>query len=157
MDWFLPADGPTEDLAGELDALPSVRLVGAEPGTIHGHWAGTPFSIIRYRYRLQQEMVDGLPLADLRTVTDMKLLAALNRGTRRDLIDLAACLEHGADLMELLQHATADIPGLVTESLLRALCYYEDAERDPDPEGLAPDGWRQAKRRLATAIKACLT
>lgn len=156
MDWFLPTHAAADQLPATLADLPEVQLVRAEPGTIHGDWAGTPFSIISYRYRLAYETIDGLPLADIRTSASMKLLAALNRGARRDLIDIAECLEHGADLMQLLEQAVADIPGLTIESLLRALSYYEDAEKDPDPEGLGANGWSQAKQRLAVAIRSCL-
>jgi hypothetical protein len=153
MDWFIPAHRDLGDLAEELARLPHLTLTTTEPGTLHGTWDDVPFSIIRYRYPLRAESFGGLPLADLRTIAGMKLLAALNRGARRDLIDLATCLDHGADLATMISQATADIPGLAAESLLRSLAYHDDAEREPDPDGLAPDGWTRAQATLAGAIR----
>lgn len=157
MNWFLSAQSDINAVADTLASRSDVTLTVAEPGTIHGHWAGVLFSVIRYRYPLINEVIEGYRFANLRTTTTMKLLAALNRGTKRDLIDLAARLERDSNLSAMLQQACEDIPGLTTESLLRALAYHDDAEIDPDPEGLSPDGWPRAKTTLIHAIRAVIT
>lgn len=152
MDWFLPAQGDGLAVA-EAMARIGVEVDQAEPGTVVGRWLGVPFSLIRYRYRLERDPAAPVPMVDLRTAMGMKLLAVVNRGTRRDLIDVAACLEHGMDLPTLLSWAETDVPGLTVGTLLRCLVYHDEAAAEPDPEGLEADGWVRAATRLRVAVR----
>jgi len=54
----------------------------------------------------------------------MKLLAIINRGYKRDFIDVAAMLRHGLSLVQVIGWATADISGLTVESLQRSLAWH---------------------------------
>jgi hypothetical protein len=152
MDWFLPPGADGLELAAEL-ARHGVQVDQAESGTVLGRWLGVPFSLIRYRYRLEREASAPVPMVDLRTALGMKLLAVVNRGTRRDLIDVAVCLEQGTGLGTMLDWAVTDVPGLTVPTLLRCLAYHDEAAHEPDPEGLAADGWRQASARLLAAVR----
>jgi len=86
----------------------------------------------------------------------MKCLALVNRGYKRDFLDIIAILRGGTALADILTWATTDIPGLTRESILRALAWRGDADAQEDPAGLAPDSWPAAKRDLDVAIRAYL-
>jgi len=65
----------------------------------------------------------------------MKLSAIVSRGSRRDFIDVACILENYADLPELLRLAPAKFPESpdFAVTALRALVYFDDAEKEDDP------------------------
>lgn len=91
-----------------------------------------------------------------RTAGVMKCLAVVNRGYKRDFLDLAEMLRHGTGLTEILAWATTDIPGLTRESVLRALAWRVDADAQEDPDGITPEVWTVAKRNLDLAIRGYL-
>jgi hypothetical protein len=78
----------------------------------------------------------------------MKLAAIARRGLRRDFWDLYAIAESG---LTLRGAAAAYVKKFGVEEVdlyhvLRALTYYEDAEKDPVyPGGLTPRRWERIK------------
>lgn len=119
-------------------------------GTLNGFLAGVRISFFALPYPLLMGTLelDGIQIADLLDLALMKLLAIGQRGTRRDFIDLYFICHQGFRLDDLLRR----IPKKYTElsypsyHLLRALVYFEDAERDEPPPMLVPFDWNQAKR-----------
>jgi hypothetical protein len=96
-------------------------------------------------------------IADVRDIALMKLAAILNRGSRKDFVDLYSILRRGLGLQELFSWLPAKYgPGRVNEyQLLKSLCYFEDAEQEPLPRLLEPFDWRECKaffQREARAI-----
>jgi len=154
LDWFV--NGPFDHLrfAQELTHLPDSRVIHAEPGTIHAEVNDIAVSLIRYSY--VTGLIDhcaGTPVASLRTAAGMKLLAIVNRGYKRDFIDVAAILSHGTPLVRLIEWAMADIPGLTMESLLRSLAWRGDADVQPEPDGVTVADWRRVTQSLDAAIQ----
>lgn len=152
LDWFTPDGFDPQDVARRLAAI-GAEVTHAEPGTVHATLMGVPLSLIRWRYRFASETGMGVPVADQRTLHGMKALAAVNRGAKRDLIDLAEMLRTGTDLARLLEEAVQDVTGLTPDSILRALAYHADAERDPAPEGTDESDWEAAKELLLSEVR----
>ena len=65
----------------------------------------------------------------MRDIALMKLAALMNRGSRKDFIDLMA-RKYGAERTNLYQ-------------MLLSLTYFEDAEEEPMPRMLEPFDWVQ--------------
>jgi hypothetical protein len=103
----------------------------------------------------------GLEPVD-RTPWGMKLEAIAGRGSRKDFIDLFVLSRAGLTLEEVFQLFDRKYGTGRTERYhrLRALSYFDDAEREPMPEMLVPIEWaqvreffeREAARLLADGI-----
>lgn len=125
--------------------------------------AGVPVDIVRYPYAPLEAPTPGpesFPMASLRDLATMKLAAIARRGLRRDFWDLHAIAEAGLSLQET-SVAYIEKYGVSDADLyhvLRALTYFEDAEKDPVyPRGLTPAKWERIKTFfLAEAPKVLL-
>jgi hypothetical protein len=95
-------------------------------------------------------------------IAAMKLEAIAGRGSRKDFVDLFVLIRAGLTLEDVFQLFDRKYGTGRTERYhrLRALSYFEDAEREPMPEMLVPLEWsevrtffeREAKRLLAEGI-----
>ena len=79
----------------------------------------------------------------------MKLAAIIDRGTRKDLVDLYFILQK-VPLTVLFQVASVKYSQVTTfaVSATRALAYFEDAETLPMPRMLDRTSWSKMKRFL---------
>ncbi|MEO5728116.1 MAG: nucleotidyl transferase AbiEii/AbiGii toxin family protein, partial [Byssovorax sp.] len=112
--------------------------------------------IVRYPYAPLEAPTPGpeaFPMASLRDLATMKLAAISRRGLRRDFWDLHAIAEAGLSLRET-SVAYIEKYGVSHSDLyhvLRALTYFEDAEKDPVyPRGLTPAKWERIKTFFLT-------
>lgn len=79
----------------------------------------------------------------------MKVDAIAARGAQRDFIDLHALLGR-YDLPSLLEWFTTKYlqASFNRAHVLKALTYFDDAERDPQPDMLAPIRWDDVRGRF---------
>lgn len=159
LDWFTA--GPLPDplaLAGALQAAGlAVSQMSAARGTLHCAVNGVRASFLHYRYPLLGPLAPwperGCALASLEDLACMKLLALLQRGSRKDFIDVYALRDHVpavAALLELCQRKF----GLRDESrLLYALTYFDDAEHEAMPRMLRRADWQRVKKGLRQWVK----
>lgn len=137
-----------------LDGLRHVELAEA---TLYFELRGIKVSLIAYPYPLlfPSADLDGLPVADRRDLGCMKVDAIAARGARRDFIDLHALL-HGYDLPSLLEwFATKYAQASFNRAhVLKALTYFDDAGREPEPDMLAPIRWGDVRGRFLRDVPA---
>ena len=144
----------------DLDAVrDSIRRTFAEASTVAQTDAavqllcdGAPIDLVRYPYpplRSIERTSDGLAVASLLDLAAMKLGALSRRGLRRDFWDLAEIVRRGGVSLEEACQAYRDRYGVAEADLyhvLRALTWFEDAERDPVyPARLTEAAWREIK------------
>ena len=108
-------------------------------------------SLFHYPYVLLDEPLvghSGLPIASLRDIGCMKLVAIAQRGSRKDFIDLYYLAEAGFTVRGLLADLSRKMPGVRQNPvhILRSLAYFEDAEAEPDPVMLVPYAWTDVRR-----------
>ncbi len=113
---------------------------------------GTPIDLVRYPYPLLRPPSregSGIAVAGLLDLATMKLSAIARRGLRRDFWDLESIAVRGSVSLREASEAYLLRFGVAEADLyhvLRALTYFEDAERDPVfPEGLTPIAWEELK------------
>jgi len=106
-------------------------------------------SYFTYPYPLLEETLSlaKVRVASLLDIALMKLIAIGQRGTKRDFVDLYFICQSGWQLADLLQqipqkYRTVSYPSY---HLLRALAYFEDAERDVSPQMLVEWDWAAVK------------
>jgi hypothetical protein len=86
-------------------------------------------------------------IADVRDIALMKMAAVLNRGSRRDFVDLYCILRRELNLQDCLSLLPQKFgEGRINESqLLQSLTWFNDAEQEPLPRMLEPFDWEECK------------
>ncbi len=140
-----------EALVAELGRRGQVEIVERSDDTVHLRYDGINVSIF---------VLDNLvPFVEQRrlNVTGIlatKLHAILDRGTRRDFFDLYVTLQHhrlgiGECLAAMRRVYQADVKEPL---LLRALTYFDDAEREAMLPGEGPGDWAAVKDFLLNRV-----
>jgi hypothetical protein len=117
-----------------LQQIDSVEIKLETAGQLYASIQGVEASFIFQPHPLLFPTINvqGIRLAQATDIGLMKLAAVKDRGTRRDFVDLY-CLRHVAplsNLFQLLPQKYYDRPDFSVH-LAYALCYFEDAETDP--------------------------
>jgi hypothetical protein len=156
LDLFSPerdAVGPDERavLRNALED-PSLAITYDTDMTFVANWRGVGVSFFRLSlYPLVQPplLLDGIPTASLAEIGAMKLAAIIDRGTRKDLVDLYYILQR-VSLDDLFQVAAVKYARVRTFAIsaTSALAYFADAEALPMPQMLDRTPWTKMKRFL---------
>lgn len=127
---------------------------------------GTLIDLVAYPYPPLDEPTpgpEGFRVASLLDLAVMKLAAVARRGIRRDFWDLRVLVESGLSLAEIARAYRRRFR--VSEGdlypVLRALTYFEDAEKDSTlPAGMTLRSWQATKRffleRAADVVREML-
>lgn len=143
-----------EGACGNLERLP------AGGDFLYVRLFGVTTSFFRYPYRQLEEIEPtpwGFGLASDLDIAAMKIEAVAGRGSRKDFIDLRVLCGAGISLDLAFDAFERKYGTRRTDRYhrLRALAYFDDAEREPLPDLLVPFDWNEAKR-LFTAEAARL-
>ena len=76
----------------------------------------------------------------------------MNRGARKDFVDLARLLEEHS-LIEMIEWYRLKYPDANPALTLRSLSYFVDAETMPMPRMVIPFDWRSAKEKIRSAVR----
>lgn len=154
LDWFTaeriddPARLGRDIRASGIQIVP--QQVGR--GTLHAKVSGVRVSFLEYPYPLLQPAVAwedyGCLVASLDDLACMKLSALVQRGSKRDFIDLYALGREHKPLPELLELYRRKYAMEDTSNLLYALTYLDDADRERLPRMRWDVDWRTVKRTI---------
>jgi hypothetical protein len=166
FDFFQPNDFDAQELAlvlehafGDVERLPS----GAQ--TLYVRLFHVTTSLFRYPYPLLQPVTQtpwGFGLASDADIAAMKIEAIAGRGSRKDFVDLRVLCAAGLSLDAAFDLFDQKYGTGRTDRYhrLRALGYFEDAEREPMPDLLIAFDWDEAKEFFtaeATRLLASMT
>ena len=156
LDYFSPAsDGVGPEVRAELRqalADPTLSIVYDLEGTFSALWQGVGISFFRlhlYPLVRQPVLIEGVPVATVAEIGAMKLAAIIDRGTRKDLVDLY-CILRQVPIEDLFEVAAAKYSRVRTfaVSATRGLAYFDDAESQPMPVMIDRTPWEEMKRFL---------
>jgi hypothetical protein len=144
------------ELLDRLAASGQLELLERSDTTVHARWNGINVSVF---------VLDKLaPYTEERrlTVTGIlatKLHAVLDRGTRRDLFDLYVALNHQRLGIFAAIRALRDVYETDVDEglLLRAMTYFDDAEREAPLPGEGPSDWERLKTFFQQRVGSLLT
>ena len=143
-------------------AADRIEVIGRTEVTLRLRLDGLAVDVVQYPYPLLAPPSDGpadFPVAGLLDLAAMKLAAIARRGLRRDFWDLYAILQTGMTLRDAADAYLARF-GLAEPDLyhvMRALTYFDDAERDPVlPEGLTAAAWERFKEFFSAEAPSLL-
>lgn len=163
LDFFSDAEdavGPNQrsTLRSLLDDT-TLEIVYDKDSTFVANWHGVGISFFRLNsYPLTRPtfLVDKVRLASVEEIGAMKLAAIINRGTRKDMVDLYFVLQQ-VSLDALFQVAAVKYARVRSfpVSAVRALSYFDDAESVPMPQMLEKTSWSKMRKFLETkAVEA---
>lgn len=160
LDWFTEA--PIADplrLAQELrDQGIAFVTSRVERGTLHGSVSGVRVSLLEYRYPLLKRPLAwvemGCRIAAREDLACMKLAALVQRGAKKDFVDIYALGLEQLPLQKMLRlyqqkYALQDIA-----HVLYGLVYFQDADKERMPTLLWRAHWPAIKKTIQQWVSA---
>jgi predicted nucleotidyltransferase component of viral defense system len=101
---FFSAELHPETLANSLSARAQFETSSSTAGSLHGFINNVKISFLLYPYPLlfPTQTFMSVPLADIKDIALMKVVAIANRGTNKDFVDLYFICKTSISLEELL-------------------------------------------------------
>jgi len=130
----------------------------ATPGTLSFEVNGVPTSLMAFPYPTihSPEVAAGVAVASLEDIAAMKVEAISSRGARKDFVDLYFICKDGLTLAGAVaaferrfSRANPDVG-----HRLKALVYFDDAEREPDLVLLKDAPWSAVRRFFEDEVHA---
>lgn len=157
FDFFTPQHFNQEVLAATLSQCGQFKTTSINPDTLLGVFDETKFSIFRYQYPLLFPTNDcqGIQVADKRDIAAMKIAALMDRGTKKDFIDLYFLAKDGITLTDSLKLYDKKYGSLASNaySILKSFTYFVDAEESEMPVMILPVTWETVKDYFETETK----
>jgi len=138
---------------------PTLEITFDKDSTFVATWRGVGVSFFRlnlYPVVKPPLLLDGIPLARVEEIGAMKLAAIIDRGTRKDYVDLYFILQRVSldSLFRVAAKKYAKVRSFPV-SATRALSYFDDAESLPMPQMIDKTPWSKMRKFLeAKAIEA---
>ncbi len=151
-------DGPAnlDDMVGQLSRHGDVEIQERTRDTVHLLWNGIKVSVFVLEYLVPHVEARHL---DVTGVLATKLHAILDRGLRRDFFDLYVMLQQQRlGMASVLAAVRSVYQGAIDDGLLlRALTYFDDADRETRLPGEAPSDWGVVKDYFQVQVGSLLT
>jgi len=143
-------------LITSLEQVSRWTLVEEKDGTLHGRLGRVKVSFFWYPQPLVKPPTrrNGIPIASLEDIGLMKIGAVIGRGSRKDFFDLHEICRH-VPLAHLLQLGRRKFKNYNDFALqaLKALCYFEDAEKEPEVVAVKPIPWKDVRGFFARQVQ----
>jgi len=158
FDLFSPAEFDVFAIQNSLRNQGRFVIDYSDVNTLVGRFDGTKISLFRYAYPLLEETIDLLSVrvASLVDIGCMKIDAISSRGTKRDFVDLFFILKSlGFDLEALFGSFGRKYGpgGFNRHHVLKSLVYFDDANKEPEPEMLVDFSWDAAKNFFVESVR----
>ena len=153
------------DIFGKIAATPEeIHETCSEVGSfeisktsknINIYWVdGIKVDCVNYPYEWLEEcrVLDGVRLASISDIAAMKISAIINRGTKKDFIDLHFLLKEMSlnHILDLYDQKYTDGSRFIA---IKSLTYFEDAESDPMPYMFEDVIWEDVKKSIIAAVR----
>lgn len=157
FDFFTSQDFDGEILVQGLEQRGACENVRQRPKTLFLDFDAIQCSFIFYQYPLLDVPSPapwGFDLVTVREIGAMKIMAIGGRGRKRDFVDLYF-IARDLGIEKVWQDFTAKYAGTGYDSyhFLRALTFFNDAEKEDLPEMIAPVDWNSAKKFFESEVK----
>lgn len=134
FDFFTPSEFKSEGIVRRLNQVGKFILQeAAEKNTLLGLFNNVKFSLFLYRYPLifKPKKYLNILLADPRDIAAMKLAAVMDRGTKKDFVDLYFLNKKGVSIEQAFKYYDKKYKSLANNlySLIKSLSYFDDAEK----------------------------
>jgi hypothetical protein len=149
FDFFTSEELETSCIRKELKKIGTYETEFETPKTMVGVFNKVKFSYFYYPYNLIRKTTDflGINLASIEDIAVMKLVAITDRGTKKDFVDLYFLAKECFSLENMFEFYDEKYHLLSSNllTLLKALSYFDDAEKSEMPEMLKKVSWEEVK------------
>lgn len=150
LDFFSSSFPKFEILVAKLKTL-NPKVINQDKGTLDLYIDGVKVSFLEYKYPLVGDFLefDQVKVASLEDIACMKLSAISSRGSKKDFIDLYFILQKFSlgELLDLFEKKFKGVNYQMSH-ILKSLVYFEEAEKQPDPEFLVDVDWNEVRKTL---------
>ncbi len=157
LDFFTQSDFEEMDIVNYLRGIGDLRLDKTGKGTIIGEIDRVRISLFKYPYSLLEPLIEwnGLALASILDIALMKIVAISQRGSIKDFIDLFFIANEFKPIDFLIGELRRKYLGVQfnTNHILRSLCYFDEAEKEPMPNMTAACNWPKIKEFYMNEVK----
>ena len=118
-------------------------------GTIYANIKNIKVSFFYYPYELLYEInkMDTINMANLLDILPMKINAVINRGSKKDFIDIYFIMKHlnlnGKDVLKICLNKFKNMNEMI---FLKSLIFFEDADIEIIPKMIKNVEWEDIKR-----------
>lgn len=155
VDFGVDSAADLDDLIGQLRERGLVEIQERTPDSVHLLWNGTKVSAFVLGFLVPHVEQKHL---DVNGVLATKLHAILDRGLRRDFFDVYVMLQqHRLGIVAALTAIRTVYPGPIDDGLLlRALTFFDDAEREAPLPGEGPKDFGVVKHYFMVQVGSLL-
>lgn len=150
FDFFTRKHFKAENLINSLEKIGEFEKNTLSQDTLLGIFNSVKFSLFYLEYPLieKTESFLNVSIASTADIAAMKLAAIVDRGTKRDFIDLYFLAKERYNLEKMLNFYNKKYQKLSENaySILKALKYFEDAEESEMPKMIKKVSWKKIKR-----------
>jgi len=154
LDFFTPVFPKHDILLQDIHSL-APTVINQTQGTLDVVIDTVKVSFLSYTYPLLFDLQDynSCKLAHIKDIACMKLSAISSRGSKKDFVDLYEILK-----TETLETIFEDFDQKFKEvsyeklHIVKSLVYFDDAEKEPDPDFLVPLDWLSIKDSLTQDV-----
>ena len=157
IDLFGQHNVEVEELSGILSQFGQINLLKASKAIQIYNLNNIKVDFVRYSYQWIAPMIelDGIRFAASEDIAAMKIAAIVQRGSRKDFIDLYLLLQLFS-LEEILNFYERKIADGSKFLALKSLTYFADAENEVMPKMFMQVTWPQIKKAIEHATKKLL-
>lgn len=106
----------------------------------------TSFFYYPYRVLYEFNRIDSLNVANLLDILPMKVNAVINRGSKKDFIDIYFIMKHlnlsSEDVLKICKNKFGSMNEII---FCKSLVYFEDADREITPKMIKKVNWEEVK------------
>lgn len=150
LDFFSEKLFQPKVMSHELQKIGKFIESTAEGISLIGTFTGVKFSYFQYPYALiaKSMLFEKVAIAHENDIVAMKIAAVMDRGTKRDFVDLYVLSEKGISLDRALELYDKKFGKLENNlySIIRSLGYFDDAEKGDMPRMFLPLSWDEVKQ-----------
>lgn len=159
FDWFSPSLFKDPLKLAQMFKAEGIALTVTQiaRGTLEGSISGVRVSFFEYHYPLLMPTTRwpeiNTTLASLPDLACMKLSAIVQRGSKKDFIDIFALEENGFSLKKMLSFYQKKFGIHDIGHILYALSYFDDADKERMPNMFWRNDWKTIKMSIKNRIK----
>ena len=142
------------NLVSELKKISkSLEIEIPDTYSVMGQVDGVKLSFFKYEYPMIKDFVvdKGISFASLPDIAAMKCIAVVQRGTKRDYVDMYF-LNKMFGLAKIFKWVAKKYPMYDIYHIKTGLIYFAEAENDVMPKMLLACSWEEVKKELEKAV-----
>lgn len=150
FDFFTPLHFKEKNISKQLATIGDFKINRFEKDTLLGEFNKVKFSLFTYSYSLVKEPTKFLKIdiASPEDIAAMKIAAIMDRGTKKDFIDLYFLIENGISIENSFTYYNKKYKSLSNNlySIMKSLSYFDDADLLEMPQMIKKISWEQIKK-----------